>query len=351
MSLLFVDGFDHYATADIDKKYNSFERGTGAVLQINTGEGRRSTRTLVARAGSAAAGHARVYKNIDNSETVVIGFAFSVNAAPTANSTIVGFLDGGTVQAGISLRTNLELALFGNGVVLPGTFSQPIPLNTFVYVEAKIKITDAVVVGDCILRINGVEVGNATSGSTKSTANSYVNVVRVGVAGGVFSHTCRYDDLYICNATGSINNNFLGDCRVDAIRPTADGFYADSTPSSGSDRFAMVNDTTPNTTDYVITDALGEKDSYEFQNLTPISSRVVYGAQVLAAVAKGDSGTRQMAVLARSGSTDVLGPNFAPSVANDYVYARHVVEQDPNTSGLWTQTSINNAEFGFEVTE
>jgi hypothetical protein len=349
MALLFMDGFDHYATADAVRKYTIVEPN-GATFQINSSAGRRGTGAFLARASSGGGTNSRLSIEVENSETIIVGFAFRINTTPTANSYILSLLDGTTLQAGVVVTPAMKIALVGSNTILPdSTSSTTLATNTFYYIEAKIKISNSVSPGECVLRINGVEEASATSGDTQVSANAYANRVRLGIGTeGGFAHTGTFDDYYVCNTSGSVNNNFLGDCRVDVIRPNADGFYGDGTPSSGSDRFAVVNDTTPNTTDFVTLSDIGDRDSYEFQDLTPLSTRVVYGVQTLAAVAKDDGGTRQVAALARSGATDSVGPDLALSV--DYRYARHLLQTDPNTSGLWTQSSVNNAEFGVEVT-
>jgi hypothetical protein len=35
------------------------------------------------------------------------------------------------------------------------------------------------------------------------------------------------DDLYVCDSTGSTNNTFLGDVRVDTVRPIGAGNYSE----------------------------------------------------------------------------------------------------------------------------
>jgi hypothetical protein len=347
MALLFVDGFDHYATADCTKKYDVVET-TGATFSINSTAGRRGTGGFVARASSGASA-SRLIKNIPNSEILIAGFAFKTTVAPTANSVFFRFSDGNNLQGGLILTPTLDIVLANNAGALPGgTSSTTIALNTFVYIEVKFKFADSISTGDCVLRINGVEVANATSGDTQLTANAYANRAGLGLtnAGG-FAHTVTFDDFYICDTTGSTNNSFLGDCRVDTLRPDADGFYLDGTPSTGSDHYVLVDETTPNTSDYIDLAAIGDRDSYGFENLTPLSTRVVYGVQANAALAKDDGGTRLAGVFARSGTTDADKGEVA--LSTDYLYTSAVFETDPNTGTGWTQTSVNDAEFGVVV--
>ena len=350
MALLFVDGFDHYATADCNKKYDLIETA-GQTFLITSNAGRRGTGGFVARASSGGGTHSRLTKNIPNSETLFVGLAMKVSAAPTSVSNIVRFLDGTTLQAALFLTPTLQLGLGGPTAGLTGGIAaDQIPLNTFVYVEVKMTIANTVSANSCILRINGIEVANATAGDSQGTANAFANRISIGLGtDGGFAHTGTFDDFYVCNTSGSVNNNFLGDCIVETIRPNVDGFYTDGTPSSGSSHYEMVDENTPNLTDFVTLAGVGDRDSFGFTNLTPLSSRVVYGVQANAAVAKDDGGTRIVAPFARSGTTDLSGQTKA--VAADQLYSSAVFETDPNTGTGWTQSSVNDAEFGLVVTE
>jgi hypothetical protein len=350
MALLFMDGFDHYATADCTKKYDFIETA-GTTFLITSNAGRRSTGGFVARASSGGSAHSRLHKNIPNSSVVYVGVAVKFSTAPSSNAFIIRFVDGTTFQSGIYITPTMHIGISnaaGTGLT-GGLSANPISVNTFVYVEAKMTIANSISTDDCILRVNGVQVASATAGDTQSTANAYATRISIGAGSGDgFAHTATFDDFYICDATGSTNNNFLGDCIVETIRPNADGFYTDGTPSTGSSHYELVDDTVPNLSDYVTLPDVGDRDSFGFTNLTPLSSRVVYGVQANAAVAKDDAGSRSVATFTRSGTTDESGT--AKSLSDDQVYCSQLIQTDPNTGTGWTQSSVNDAQFGLVVT-
>ena len=73
-----------------------------------------------------------------------------------------------------------------------------------------------------------------------------------------------YDDVYICDTTGSVNNNFLGELTVEHLRPASDdtaqflGSDANST-----DNWALVDEAgTYNGADYVASSTVGQRDLY-----------------------------------------------------------------------------------------
>jgi hypothetical protein len=80
------------------------------------------------------------------------------------------------------------------------------------------------------------------------------------------------DDLYVCDGSGSVNNDFLGECRVLTLLPSdGNGSNNDFDTSAGgspADHGAMVNDTTPNDdTDYVSSSTVDHVDSWNYPAL------------------------------------------------------------------------------------
>jgi hypothetical protein len=69
--------------------------------------------------------------------------------------------------------------------------------------------------------VNGItEVSITGQTFAASTAN------RVNIHYDFFSHVNTYDDYYICDGTGSVNNDFLGDMRVETSLVNAVGTYS-----------------------------------------------------------------------------------------------------------------------------
>ena len=67
-----------------------------------------------------------------------------------------------------------------------------------------------------------------TNVNTQSTANATTNGIRLAVGNGGVG----YDDLYVLNTSGSVNNSFLGESRILTSLPNADGANSGLTPNS-----------------------------------------------------------------------------------------------------------------------
>jgi hypothetical protein len=339
MALLFMDGFDHYASADVNKKWN-----TGGT--ITAARGRRGTAALTTGVSSL------ITKTIPNTETIIVGFAFKIGTLGlNGNYLVIGFRDGASLQC--ELRWNnitRLLSITRNGTAISGAVGTTvIPTGVFNYIEIKAKISDSLSENEFIVRLNGTNEIVVPAGSdTKVTSNAYANVVTIGSDSSTTGAGYDIDDFYICNTLGSINNDFLGDCRIDTIMPNADGTYSDGTPSTGSDNYATVDEIPISTADFNTLANNGDRDSYQHGGLPLVTGSLVYGVQVNAAVDKDDSGARSAATFIRSGTVDEDGASVGLSTT--YGILRDVYELNPDGNVAWDKTSVDNAEFGVVVT-
>lgn len=263
---------------------------------------------------------------------------------------IFALKDVASYQCDLRVNADLTLTVTRNGTALTnGTSVAALSLSTWYYLEWKVTIADSISAGSCKVRLNGVDIITvATSQDTKNTANSSANQVELGPGGvGVGSLDMRFDDFYLCDQSGSTNNDFLGDCRIDTIYPTSDGTYSQFTPSTGSTHYTLVDETTPNTSDYNDGATVGDRDSYGMGNLSALTSQTVYGVQVNAAILKDDAGSKSAATFVRSSGTN--GDGASSALGTSQVYLSQIFETDPNGSIAWTESSVNAMEAGVKV--
>ncbi|WP_160809574.1 hypothetical protein [Nitrosomonas sp. HPC101] len=215
-------------------------------------------------------------------------------------------------------------------------------MDDYNYIEYKTVIHDTT--GSFELRLNGVTILSASNIDTKATANASVSSISFGFSNGLYhsKSVWSYDDIYILDTTGATNNDFLGDVRIDAIYPSADGNYAEWTPSTGSDHYALVDDATPNTTDYVSDSTVGNKDSFVMGNPPAMAGQLIYGVKVKAMANKDDAGARDLKVGVRSGTTDDL--SAAQALSTSWRYYSNIYEVDPATGLAWTPGTVDALE-------
>jgi hypothetical protein len=239
--LLFADSFDHYATADVLKKWNS---SNGSFVGIGATAGRRGGGAILLP--SAGSGATYVVKVLPSSyNTLIVGVAFKLSALSSLNSgngcQIFSFYDNGTVQCTLNVAQDGTLRVV-RGATLLGTSAAVITVGTFYYIE--FKVTFSTTVGTYDVHVNGSSVLSGSGVNTANAATTTAGQFYLGTTGSFLGAPVpTYDDLYICDTSGSTNNNFLGDVRIDCLRPNADGTHSDFAVSQvpGAHRFWRVN--------------------------------------------------------------------------------------------------------------
>jgi hypothetical protein len=327
--LLFCDGFDHYATADIPKKWTYLTNGTIASGGRNGGNCLHNPSFLG--------------KTILTADTTFIfGCAIKFSSIGGGLQTIFRLLDtAGSSQTFVfALMATGQLQAIG-GVSVASTWVAS--TGVWYYVECRVTLHDTA--GSVEVRVDGTPVINSTGIDTKQSATGGYAVCEL--SGAI---TADIDDLYMCDTTGTYNKDFLGDCRVESIFPQTDAVAAGTnhglTPSTGTDHGALVDDTAPNgDTDYNSGTTAALKDTYNFPNMA--SSGTVKAVQLVIAARKTDQGTKTVCPVVRSGGTDYDGVTVTPPVG--YVYLQQIYETDPNTAVPWTGAGVNALEAGLKI--
>lgn len=330
MALRFIDSFDHYATADITTKYNANFSCT-----IGSG-GRNSTNALLASSYGTGVDKALT----TSGATAIIGLAFKIVTGPNLNAQILHIKESNTDQCYLRLNTGLTISIVrGDGTVL-ATSSTALSTNTFYFLEWKLTINNST--GASEVRVDGVNIVSTSSADTQNTASATWDAVRILGDGGGASGSVIIDDLYICDGSGSLNNDFLGPVRVKAAFADGAGNYSQFTPSAGSN-FQNVDETSQDgDTTYNSETTAGEKDTYTFAALGLTGT--VKGVQTNLMVRSDAVGAETVAPTWRISSTDYDGT--AVAVNTSYVDKTQVYETSPATAAAWTVSEIDGAEFG-----
>lgn len=347
MSLLFVEGFDHYGTTSkiIDSKKWTSGAAISASASLSTG--RYSGNSL--KMTSPSCQLIKYWGSNDQSFTV--GFAFKVTSLSTyANSGDILFEcsdDGSYSQFAILLTETGALQLVSGGVLgtlslgytVKDTTAHNLTPNTWHYIEIQATIADTG--GRVIIHVDETVWMNYT-GDTKRSSNAYAN--RFVLEQPSYMGDCYFDDLYLANDT-----TFRGECRVCTLLPTADTASADWTAQGGASHYAEVDDTTlDDDTTYIKSQTVGHIDRFGFGNLPSTGLGNVLGVQVVSRCRKDDANARQIKHVIKSGGSTINGAAY--NLSTGYVNHTDMLLVDPDTSAAWLKTAVDAAEFGVEVT-
>lgn len=337
MALLWFDGFDHYTTADAPGKYPFF----ATFNTIVAGQGRRGGGCF--RVPNTTFRTRKYFTPAD--ATCIFGVAVRVD-----NNATVAMQIGDATVTHVEIRINPDGSVGGylGGSTLIGSTSATGVFNFlagFHYLEGKITISDTV--GVLQLKMNGTTVLNLTNVDTRNG----------GTAGwtwlGLFAQTgtnCTVDsdDLYILDGSGSENNTFLGDQRVDVQYATANGTTTNSTPSTGTNRGLTIDETAPNgDTDYNTLVATGDKDTLIVQDLVNTGA-ALNGVQISLYARKTDAGLGVLCPVVRHVSTDYDGAGVGLNTS--YVYLNVQTMNRDAAGNVWSEATFNAMEVGYKRT-
>lgn len=159
----------------------------------------------------------------------------------------------------------------------------------------------------------------------------------------------RWDNLYICDSTGTKNNTFLGPVRVTTISPAGDGDESDWTPQTGLDHSVMVDEMPQiDTDDYVDSISVGDKDLWEYDDVANIGD-TIYAVQVLTDAQSIEGSPIRLKTLVKTGATETVDDGL-PLKANNMAIPR-LMEVQPGGLGDWTESTLNAYQFGVEHAE
>jgi hypothetical protein len=357
MSLRFVEGFEvDQGTVDFGRKYQTV---------VNTGTFNFITGPKVGsamQAGGSADSELRTKVLVGSPGNVWI-VGIRVRAATASGSIGAGDRGGGiTLFRGASDQVEIRVHSNGGGAYTWRVYRGATLLgesmswwdDTWTYWEFKIQARTGTN-GSVQIRATDTYHGGTTTFFTLSG----VNTANAGVDGAdtvrfkfQYGNNGSFDDIYINDDQGSLNNDYLsGDVVVFGASPNGDGARTQWTPSTPGPHFSLVNDPagSPSDTTKVTSQATGQDELYDYQNLALVRDVLtIYGLMLGTVGGMDTSGTRTIKPLVRSGGTDNFGTPWSWSDTLQH-HEPSIYEQNPIGPAAWTKTSIDAAQFGFDL--
>ena len=258
------------------------------------------------------------------------GQAFKV---ASLNHEAVTLWSGGSIAGQLRINTSGAFEFWrGDFSALLGTSAAGL-VNTLSWNYIEMEWVKSATVGVAKVYLNGVLVLNLTNVNTGTLA--------VDALSTYWPQEYWIDDLYVTNTSTR-----LGEIRIDTIRPTADTADKDWTPSAGTDNYAMVDEATFSTTDYLSSTTVGDKDYYALGDLS-FEPANIYAVRLLTLAKKDDATTRTFRGNIKSSSSEANGTTRG--LGTSYTFYGDIFPTDPNGSIAWTQASINSLQAGIEV--
>lgn len=350
MALLWIDGFDHYGANGaslnaiagvVGNAYANVDAadfiGTmpilgGLAFRVNHTNndpiGLDHVLPAVLGSGSTIGMGAHVYVNsYVNADSSRGHSVFHLKSGAGTGILFLNFLSTGALQVRAGSVIGAALATSANVMAL----------DVIYHVEMKVFLHASL--GTVEVRVNGVVWINATGLNTLQS----LTVGQVGMGAGNFasgqSVDMYWDNLFVWDGTGSVNNDFLSDCVVETLLPNADTADADWTKSSGTDGFNLINDVPANISNYIEAANVGDESIFELTNLST-TAYTIKGVMAVTNAQKTTSGASTIEVGIETNNVQSMsaGQALTQSVLG---YKSHMVEQNPDTAAAWTPAEVN----------
>jgi hypothetical protein len=325
MGVLFMDSFDHYTTPG--HKWVASGGDIGAY-------GRNGTNGIRIQHSST-----NIARTCSNKGTLYLGVAAIFAAGQAGPVSICGFGDAGTNQVHIEIEPGNKIRAYRQNIYNVLVTSDNPVQNLDVYHYYEVKVVFSTSVGQIIVKVDGVEYINTSANlNTSASGNAYANNYWIGYGLCDWWNNRYYDDFWIAD------DQFYGDCRIQAISPTGAGNYAQWTPSAGSN-WDCVEEKPPSTSEYISSGTVGQIDTYATGDVTPTAGTVV-AVQGNFYCQKSDAGNRSIALATRLSSTDDVGSTLV--LPSSWGYMCDIKTTKPG-GGAWTISDVNSAEFGVKM--
>ena len=337
MAILFMDGFDHYSPVQMSRKWTYANSGTTTPGRYN-GYG-----WVWNNVGTSAAG---AYVDIPSSQTLIVSMAVSFDWGDATNPFLVLQDASNNTQVDLRVTSNAAIQVTRNGTVLDTTTDNLFPFGYWSFLE--FRITCDAVNGAWSLKINGNVVSGSTGRNTRAQLSTLISRVRIQPISFASNgnYNTKFDDVYILDNSGTINNDFLGECRIQTNFPYQDGTQNDFVPKTGSTHWNMVNDN-PSDDDFSY-NAGGAVHQRELYKLTPFTfTGNIFGVQCVVTQRKDDVGNRSISVENRQSGLDY--ESSPDTCLSQYKMSKKLWQTNPATGLVWTLAQLNAAEFGLKV--
>lgn len=344
MAILYAEKFSKYASvADfISDNPTILTTSVAANGSLVAGGGRHGDAVFQLALGSARFEYP--FAALTASTTIIVAASFNAAAAgiTTAQNTIFQMIDAaGQLHWEVGITNTYQLYVVNANSSTLAYSSFNIGRSNWVWLEVKCDMNNS---GNIQVRLNGVEVFNINSDFRNATSDPLTGL---RVHGAAPSPGFWYDEVIICDDTGSTFNDFFGEMRLEYAVVDADGAVAAWTPSAGAN-YQCIDDPLgayDKTAETYISSATTDQDNYASH-----ATAIVYPTPDQVKF------TSLHALLRDDGSnTFRLQVDSAGTIARDaadrdppsaYAWFATYWPTNPATGLAWDLAAIDAAEFG-----
>lgn len=226
-----------------------------------------------------------------------------------------------------------------NGTIIGTTAPNVLSAGKFYYIEVKVTTIQG---GTMVLRVDGIVVLTATG-------NFAVNGLNGSDGFFLCSGGNYYDDFYLLDDTGGVNDDFLGPVQIFAIYPDENETPLEFTPLAGANFSEVNQNPPPDDAAYVFAGAPGSIDQYHYTVSGPTEAYEIKFVQhsLCCKLDAAGSHTVGSQINATTLNTCKVGNN---TVGANYAYALFPWDLNPNTGAAFQPADFATTFVGPNIT-
>jgi hypothetical protein len=236
----------------------------------------------------------------------------------------------------------------GSGVLIGTTPAGTFRPYSWQWIEVRCKMSSSNTTNDGIVEVwlNGTKIISNTSCITKSNnaATGYFGVNTNSSYGGAT------DDIYVTDTTGAAPwNGRLGDVRITTAVPNWDVGANSGTPSTGTSHWAVVDETSYNTTDYLIIPNVVTNTERFYHTRLPTPAANIFAINPNIYALKSDAGVANIQPIIVANASGYYTNANTIVLTTSYLRYKDSITVNPETGLPWTDTEFTNTQIGVVV--
>jgi hypothetical protein len=352
MAILFTDGFDWWD--DSDDQYTWDNNGANpTITSVNSRRNAPSNQQQLANTNNQNARLAVQFGGGEFRNEVIVGYCLRINrrGGTQYGVRLTGQGIAQQVSWGVEVDGAIRFYRGAKATLLWESDPGIVRMNVYNHYEVRVRCDNTT--GEYEIRLNGEQLVNASGVDTQAGSTSLIDSVLLGHAATNWHY---YDDVYVLDKFGGVNDDFLGPAPyINTIHPSASGENTDWYPSAGDNWNCVDDGQDADTSDYIMVsgDYLvdGAKDTYIYDDVENWSD-TIYGVS-FSQIGRDWTTSGEALSLMRLGAAEFndSGENVLRQWRTEYGYANrwmYIWDKNPSGEITWTETDINNAEFGVE---
>lgn len=358
MTLKLIDGFDYYPYGDGNAVIRNFYAdGWFGDVQTQGGSLGVFPGVEFASGQGLAAGWSDLLFNKGVGRTLsgqhyegefILGHRFIIGEVGTYGFSLYSTMNTAGTQFSIQFSPDGSVRVFnGNGALVTGCPAGTLYALSWIYLEMKFTIGEDALFEvrantKVILSVPNINLGNGTPILGYGPGFDVINYSTTGhTAGQLF----LWDDFYLLDTLGTVNNDYLGQIKVvyqDVVGEDSVQWAIGGTAPAATNWQSVLNAHLDDSK-YVQTRVMNNRDLY---NANPsVNSAAIYGVQVKGAYKVDDAGQRVVKnTLQTNLGTDLVGTDWY--VDQTYRYYQDIFELNPDTGVGWTDLEVNDLLIG-----